>query len=401
VNARYPALPAVAVAVAVALLASPARPQQSAAATLPPAPDVQAPIVLLLDLGAGATLFARNADRRIPPASMAKMMTVEVAFDLLSSGAIRPDKSCTVRPETWRQWHSAGSTMFLAAGEQVKVADLLHGVVTLSGNDASVVLAECLAGSEAGFVRLMNQQAAKLGLRNSRFGNATGWPDEGRTYVTARDLAALAAATIRQHPQLYRHFYGQPNFTWGATRGSGRPITQGNRNPILGRVAGADGLKTGHTEEAGFGFTGSATQGGRRLVVVVAGLPSAEARASESVALIRWGFEQWDAEPLFRAGQRVGEAEVQLGASSAVPLLAPRPRAAVVPRGHSGPLELKIRYRGPLKAPVAQGRHVADLVVSGSPGGPQAMPLVAGESVQPAGALRRAWIGLRQMLGWA
>src|SRR3712207_664911 len=244
---------------------------------------------------------------------MAKMMTTELAFELIDSGKLSLDKSCTVRPETWRQWHSAGSTMFLSVNEQVSVKNLLHGIVTLSGNDASVVLSECVAGTEQAYVQQMNALARQLGMRNSQFGNTTGWPDEGRTYVTARDLATLARASIERHPKLYKHFYGQPSFTWGKTLGSGEAITQGNRNPILGKIAGADGLKTGHTEEAGYGFTGSAEQNGRRLVMVVAGLKSWDARVQESVRLMSWGFNAWQAKPLYRAGAKVGTAEVQLG----------------------------------------------------------------------------------------
>jgi len=246
----------------------------TAAPAKAPPYDTVAPIAYLIDLSSGAVLLAKNADQRIPPASMAKMMTTEVAFELIDRGQLPLSKTCTVRPETWQAWHGpqAGSTMFLSVNEQVSVENLLHGIVTLSGNDASVVLAECIAGTEQAFAEQMNAQAAKLGLSNSHFGNSNGWPDEGRTYVTARDLATLARATIEKHPKLYKQFYGQPSFTWGKTLGSGQDITQGNRNPILGKVPGADGLKTGHTDEAGYGFAGSAEQNGRRLVMVIAGL---------------------------------------------------------------------------------------------------------------------------------
>src|SRR6185312_15127697 len=189
------------------------------------------------------------------------------------------------------KWHgpAAGSTMFLSAGEQVSVENLLHGIVTLSGNDASVVLAECIAGTEQAFAGQMNALAKKIGLTNSHFGNSNGWPDEGVTYVTARDLATLARSEIENHYALYKKFYSQPSFTWGKTLGSGADITQANRNPILGKVPGADGLKTGHTEEAGYGFTGSAEQNGRRLVIVLAGLTSANQRIDQSVQFMNWG----------------------------------------------------------------------------------------------------------------
>ncbi|HVM38125.1 MAG TPA: D-alanyl-D-alanine carboxypeptidase family protein [Sphingomicrobium sp.] len=366
--------------------------------------DTPAPIAYLIDLSSGAELLAKNADQRIPPASMAKMMTTEVAFELIDSGQLPLNKMCTVQPETWRKWHGpqAGSTMFLSANEQVSVENLLHGIVTLSGNDASVVLAECIAGTEEAFVAQMNALAQKLGLKNSRFGNSNGWPDEGRTYVTARDLAAIARASIERHPKLYKQFYGQPSFTWGKTLGSGQAITQGNRNPILGKIAGADGLKTGHTNEAGYGFTGSAEQNGRRLVMVVAGLDSWNARVNESTRLMNWGFNAWTAKPLFQSGAKVGTAKVQLGDDSELDLVAPRNLAVTMPAGlASGPTRLKIRYQGPIKAPVAKGAHVADLVILTGDTGEQVVPLVAGEQIGEAGFFGRIWLGLKQLVGMA
>ena len=375
----------------------------SAPAAAPPY-ESQAPIAYLLDLSSGAVLYARNPDQRIPPASMAKMMTTEVAFELIGNGQLKLDRNCTVRPETWQRWHGpqAGSTMFLSVNEQVSVENLLHGIVTLSGNDASVVLAECIAGTEEAFVAQMNALAQKLGLSNSRFGNSNGWPDEGRTYVTARDLGTLARASIERHPDLYKKFYGKTDFTWGRTLGSGQPITQGNRNPILGKVPGADGLKTGHTEEAGYGFTGSAEQNGRRLVMVVARLPSWDARVQESTRLMQWGFNAWTAKPLFKANASVGTAEVQLGSDDSVDLIAPRDLAVTVPAGLSnGQVSMKVRYRGPLKAPIAQGQQVAELVITTGDTPPQTVPLVAAQAVESAGFFGRAWIGFKQLLGLA
>ena len=373
----------------------------TAAPAQAPQLQTEAPIAYLIDLSSGAELLAKNADQRIPPASMAKMMTAELAFHLIDQDKLSLDKMCTVRPETWRQWHSAGSTMFLSANEQVSVKNLLHGVVTVSGNDASVVLAECVAGTEEAYVNQMNVLANQLGMTNSQFGNTTGWPDEGRTYVTARDLAKLARSTIENHPQLYKEFYGQKAFTWGRTLSGGQPITQPNRNPLLGRIEGADGLKTGHTEEAGYGFTGSAEQNGRRLVGVVAGLPSWNARVEESARLMSWGFSAWESKPLFKAGEQVGTADVQLGSSGKVPLLAPRNLAVTLPAGLGGDASVKIRYIGPIKAPIEKGQHVADLVVTTASTPPQTMPLVAGDAVGEAGFFTRAWIGLKQLLGLA
>lgn len=363
--------------------------------------DTPAPVAYLKDLSSEAVLYAKDADRRMPPASMAKMMTVYVAFDLIKRGELKLDQMITVRPETWQRWHgpAAGSTMFLSPNEQVSVANLLNGIVVLSGNDACVVLAEGVAGTEEAFINLMNQQAQKLGLANSRFGTSNGWPDEGRTYVTARDLGTLAERTIKDHPDLYKRFYSKTSFTWGKTLGSGADITQANRDPLLGRVRGADGLKTGHTEEAGYGFTGSAEQEGRRLVMVVAGLTSFNQRIQESVRFMEWGFRAWKARPVVKAGRTVGEAEVQMGDAATVPLVAASDLNLTVPAGTTPEMQGRIVYAGPLKAPIAKGAKVAELVVTTSDGGPQRFPLVAGAAVAEAGFFGRAWAGLLSFFG--
>ncbi len=370
------------------------------AAAAPPF-DTVAPIAFMIDLSSGAVLYAKDADRRMPPASMAKMMTTEVAFELIDQGKLPLNKMCTVRPETWQRWHGpqAGSTMFLSPNEQVSVENLLHGIVTLSGNDASVVLAECIAGTEQAFAAQMNELGRKLGLTGSNFGNSNGWPDEGVTYVTARDLAKLARASIERHPKLYKQFYGQPSFTWGKTLGSGQAITQGNRNPILGKIAGADGLKTGHTEEAGYGFTGSAEQNGRRLIMVVAGLGSFNQRIDESTKLMNWGFNAWQTKPLLAAGAKVGEAEVQLGDDDRVDLVAPKAIAVTYPAGLTlGDPRLKVRYTGPLKAPIAKGQQIAELHVARAGMPTTRLPLVAAEAVGEAGPFDRLSANFRSLV---
>jgi D-alanyl-D-alanine carboxypeptidase (penicillin-binding protein 5/6) len=330
---------------------------------------------------------------------MAKMMTTHLAFHLIKQGELKLQQMCTVRPETWRQWHGpqAGSTMFLSAGEQVSVENLLHGIVTLSGNDASVVLAECISGTEPAFAQRMTAEARRLGMNNSNFGNSNGWPDEGVTYTTARDLARLAEATVQETPDLYKAFYQKESFTWGKTLGSGQAITQGNRNPLLGRVPGADGLKTGHTAEAGYGFTGSAEQNGRRIVMVVAGLSSFNQRIDESVKFMNWGFQAWKAQPLFAKGKQVATARVQLGSEDEVALLAPRNLAVTVPAGSAGGMRVKVVYDGPIKAPIKAGQHVADLIVQTGDTPPQRMPLVAAEAVEEAGFFGRMWAGLTSL----
>ncbi|KQM93433.1 peptidase S11 [Sphingomonas sp. Leaf22] len=364
-----------------------------------PAFDTPAPVAFMTDLSSGATLFAKDADRRMPPASMAKMMTAYVAFDLIKKGDLKLSDTATVSPETWKKWHGpqAGSTMFLSVNENVSVENLLYGIIVLSGNDACVVLAEKIAGSEEAFTNLMNQRAKELGLTNSHFGTSNGWPDEGRTYVTARDLAKLASATIQNHPQLYKKFYSKTDFTWGKTLGEGAAITQANRDPLLGRVRGADGLKTGHTEEAGYGFTGSAEQDGRRLVMVLAGLTSANQRIAESVKFMNWGFGAWRARPIVAAGKKVETAEVQLGDSSTVGLVAPKALSVTMPAGTNSPITAKVVYTGPIKAPIAKGQHIADLLISSPDTGEQRMPLVADKDVAEAGFFGRIWASLTSL----
>jgi D-alanyl-D-alanine carboxypeptidase (penicillin-binding protein 5/6) len=365
--------------------------------------ETPAPVAYLVDLSSGAVLYAKDPDRRMPPASMAKMMTVLVAFDMIKKGELKVDKQFQVRPETWQKWHgpAAGSTMFLSVNENVSVDNLLKGIVTLSGNDACVVLAEGIAGTEEAFVARMNAMAAKLGLKNSHFGNSNGWPDAGVTYVSARDLATVAKATIEEHPDLYKKYYSLPSFTWGKTLGSGADITQANRDPLLGRVQGADGLKTGHTDEAGYGFTGSAVQNGRRLVMVVSGLTSFNQRISESVRFIEWGFRAWTTKPLLKAGQKIESAEVQLGDASTVGLVAPRDLAVTFPGGGAEGMKVKVVYDGPIKAPIAKGQQIATLVVETPSTPPQVMPLVAENAVGEAGFFRRAWTGLLSLVGLA
>ncbi|HKR16244.1 D-alanyl-D-alanine carboxypeptidase family protein [Rhizorhapis sp.] len=378
---------------ALALAATPV------AAAAPPY-NTEAPIAYMQDLSSGAVLYSKNADHRMPPASMAKMMTTHIAFRLIQRGELKLDQKFVVRPETWKQWHGpqAGSTMFLSPGEEVSVENLLHGIVTLSGNDACVVLAEGIAGTEQAFVALMNEEAKRLGMSNSHFGNSNGWPDEGITYTTAKDLTRLARATVEETPDLYKQFYGTREFTWGKTMG-GAAITQGNRNPLLGRVEGADGLKTGHTEEAGYGFTGSAEQNGRRLIMVVAGLDSFSGRIAESVRFMDWGFRAWKAQPLFKKGQEVEKAPVQLGSESEVGLVAPKNLAVTLPRGASANMTVKLVYDGPIKAPIKKGDKIAQLVVSTPDTAPQVMPLVAANDVEEAGIFGRLWNGFMSLFG--
>ena len=356
--------------------------------------DTEAPIAYMTDLSSGAVLYQKNADKQIPPASMAKMMTVYVAFDLIEKGKLKLDDKFRVNEGTWKKWNNQGSTMFLGVGDEVNVSDLLHGIVTLSGNDACVVLAEGIAGTEEAFVGLMNKRAKELGMSKSRFGNSNGWPDEGRTMVTAKDLAALGAATVNNFPKLYDDFYGQDEFAWNG-------IKQTNRNPLIGKVAGSDGLKTGHTDEAGYGFTGSAEQKGRRLVSVLAGLDSYGSRVEESVKFMNWGFNAWEPRKLFDKGTKVQNAEVQLGDSSTVSLVAAKDLFATLPKASDGKISMKVTYDGPIKAPIFKGQPIATLIVTSEDVDQQRIPLVAGEDVDEAGFFNRAWAGLKSLLGLA
>jgi serine-type D-Ala-D-Ala carboxypeptidase (penicillin-binding protein 5/6) len=264
----------------------------SAVAAASPAPyTTQAPIVMLKDVDSGRILFSRGADKGFAPASMAKVMTAYVVLDLIRKGELTRDTRFTVSEGAWKKWNSStgGSTMFLSPGEILSVDDLLKGLITVSGNDAAAVLAEGIDGSEDVFVKRMNAVAADIGMISSHFGTPNGWPDGGVTKVSAADLITLADRLIRDHPEAYARYFSIPKLRHGIAP-DGRPIVQANRNPILGRFDGADGLKTGHTREAGYCFLGSAKRDGRRLIMVVAGLPSAKARREEAQKLMEWGF---------------------------------------------------------------------------------------------------------------
>jgi len=379
---------------AVSALVLAAMPATAAAPTF----DTPAPVAYMVDLSSNAVLYSKDPDHRMPPASTAKMMTVYVVFDMLKKGQLKADQQFTMSPDTWKKWHSQGSTMFLKADESVSVDNLLKGIVTLSGNDACVVMAEGISGTEQAFTDRMNEAAKKLGLNNSHFGTSNGWPDNGVTYVTARDLAKLAEATIRDFPDLYKRYYALPSFTWG-TQMNGSAIDQANRDPLLGVVAGADGLKTGHTDEAGYSFVGSANQNGRRLIMVAAGFTSSNQRKDESIKFMNWGFRAWQSHPIVAKGKQIATAEVQLGSSSSVGLVAADNLAMTVPSGTAPNTNAKVVYDGPLKAPIKAGDHVADLIVT-SPGMPdQRFPLVADKDVGQAGFFGRAWTGLMQLFG--
>lgn len=350
-----------------------------------------AQIAYLIDMSSGTVLLEKNSKRLMAPASMTKMMTTYVVFDLIKQGKIDPARKVQVKPDSWRKWERVGSTMFLKPKQYVSISDLLHGVVTLSGNDAAVVLAEGVSGSEKDFVARMNQTARRLGMKDSVFGTANGWPDRRRTVSTAHDMAILAQRTITDFPDLYPQYYGLRKFSWNG-------ISQINRNPILQRVKGADGMKTGHTREAGFCFTGTAARDGRRLVLVVAGLPSAEVRQKESIRLLEHGFNDWRSVKLFRAGSNVTTLPVQEGVQDRISVLTPRNFALSLPVHTPPRYKLVVRYAGPVKAPIKKGSILAKLVAVFDDGTTKETALVASRSIQRAGFWLRTWNGLKN---WA
>ncbi|MGB7404529.1 MAG: D-alanyl-D-alanine carboxypeptidase family protein [Pacificimonas sp.] len=358
--------------------------------------ETAAPFAYVKDLGSGMVLYEASADVPMPPASMAKMMTVLVAFDLIDQGKLSLDETFTVRPDTWRKWHNQGSTMFLSVNEEVSVENLLHGIVTSSGNDASVVLAEGIAGTEEAFADVMDQKAEAIGLTGSDFETANGWPND-KEQVTPRDLAIIAERTVEDHPELYAKFYGMDEFTWGETMG-GDPITQPNRNPILGRVRGADGLKTGHTEAAGYGFTGSAERDGRRIVAVVSGLTSEGERRNEATRMMEWAFNAFEGKAL-PAGTVLATAPVANGSESEVGLTVADGAMLTLPKAILADMEATVVYDGPLPAPLAAGDTVGELRVKAGSLPVQTVPLVAAENVGEAGFFQRALAGFAGLFG--
>jgi D-alanyl-D-alanine carboxypeptidase (penicillin-binding protein 5/6) len=355
----------------------PTRPA-SAPADTPLGPvDVGARQALIVDFATGAVLLEKNADQQMPPSSMSKLMTMYVVFEKLKAGQLQLDQTLPVSERAWRM---GGSKMFVELGSQIKVEDLIRGVIVQSGNDACIVLAEAISGSEQQFADLLNETGRRIGLQNSNFRNSTGWPDpEHRT--TARDLSILARRLIQDFPDFYA-YYNERSFRFNN-------IAQDNRNPLLSRVAGADGLKTGHTEEAGYGLTGSAVRGDRRVILVVNGLPSMRARAEESERLMEWAFREFEAVVLFRAQDTIEDVPVYLGERNRVPMVGGRDLVLTLPRQWRRNMQVRLRYEAPLTAPVARGQTIGTMVVSGQ-GVPQMeVPLMAGADVERLGIVSR------------
>jgi serine-type D-Ala-D-Ala carboxypeptidase (penicillin-binding protein 5/6) len=344
-----------------------------AASATPAAPtigiDTQAMHAIIVEVETGTVLLDKAAGERMPPASMSKMMTAYVVFDMLKKGQAKLTDELPVSEEAWR---TGGSKMFVPLGGKVSIDDLLHGLIVQSGNDACVVLAEGLAGSVEAFVDLMNKKAKEIGLKDSHFANVDGLPDPNH-WMTARDLATLAIRTIKDFPEYYK-IYGQMEFAFNN-------IKQGNRNPLLYRNVGADGLKTGHTEEAGYSLTASVVHGDRRIVMVLGGLPSMKARAQESERLIDWAFREFNDYRLFAAGDKVDDAPVWLGADGRVPLSVPKDLVVTLSRQARKDMQVAVQYDSPIPAPIKKGETVGKIVVTAPGMAPDELPLVAAANV--------------------
>jgi serine-type D-Ala-D-Ala carboxypeptidase (penicillin-binding protein 5/6) len=339
--------------------------------------DTEANFAFVEDVNTGAVLLAKDPDARLYPASMNKMMTAYVVFGMLKDGRA---KLSNTLPVSKRAWQTGGSRMFLPLGAEVAIDDLLRGMIVESGNDAAVALAQGLGGSEAGFVKLMNETAKKIGLKGSHFADVTGLPNPD-DWMTARDLATVAIRTIKDFPNYYR-YYGEKSFTFDKIR-------QGNRNPLLYRNIGADGLKTGYTKVSGYSLTVSAVEAGRRIVMVLSGLPTKKARAEESERVIRWAFRAFADYRLFAKGARVDEGAVWLGRAARVPLTVARNLVVTLPRSARGGMRVTLSYTSPLPAPIRKGEAVGKITVSAPGVKPVEAPLVAGASVAPMGRLAR------------
>ncbi len=347
--------------------------------------------VTIMDAQSGAVLLCDECEAPIPPASMSKLMTVLIVLERLRAGAITMDTEFTVSPRAWREFGapSGGSHMFLPVNSRVRVRDLLQGAVIVSANDACVVLAEGIAGSEEAFVAIMNERARQLELTTARFRNVTGLDEPGHE-ISSLDLARLARHIMVTYPDFYQ-IYARTSFAYNNHN-------QPNRNPLLGAFVGAEGMKTGHTDESGYGLVGSASRDGERRIIVFNGLPTMADRRSEAIRLMGAAFETYSVARLGAAGDEMGRARVWLGSRSTVPLMAQEDIVIGGPRGVQVGLTAHIEYEGPLHPPIARGQVVARLVIEGPGFRTQEFPLVAGRKISRANWFARAWEGLRLTL---
>ena len=344
--------------------------------------DTGAKAAFVFDMTTGTVLLDRNADTPLPPASMSKLMTLYVAFEAIRDGRLSLDERL---PVSRHAMSYGGSTMFLDTTDRVRVEDLLRGIIVLSGNDACAVIAEALSpdGSEAGFATFMTQRAQQMGMTNSTFKNSNGWPAPGHE-MSMRDLALLARHIITDFPDFY------PMFSETEFQFDGRaPRNSQNRNPLLSLGVGADGLKTGHTQQAGYGLTGSAKQGDRRVVFVLSGLESAQARARESEAVVNWAFRQFARKSVVKAGEEVARAPIWMGEADSVGLTPAEDVSTLMPVLGSSDLKAEVVFTGPVRAPVKKGDQIAELVFAPEGLPETRVPLVAAEDVAKGGFTAR------------
>lgn len=353
--------------------------------------DTAASHVYLLDVATGAVLMDKNGGDLMHPASMSKLMTLYMVFERLKDGRLSLDDTLMVSENAWRKGGTTtgGSTMFLEPNTRVRVEDLIRGIIVQSGNDACIVFAEAISGSEESFAAEMTARARALGLTDSTFKNSTGWPDPEHL-MSSRDLAKLARFTIEHFPEYY-HYYGEKSYVYNG-------ITQPNRNPLLYSAIGADGLKTGHTEESGYGLTASAQRDGRRLVLVVNGLTSMKERGAESDRLLDWGFREFGNYALFKNGDVVTDANVWLGEKPTVPLVIESDLTLTLPKKARAAMQVKAVYEGPLPAPIAKGQRVGTLTVSAPDMETREVPLVAGDEVNRLGLMGRLGAALEYIV---
>lgn len=340
--------------------------------------DTSAKSAFVVDVGTGTVLLAKNADEPLPPASMSKLMTLYVAFEALREGRLSMSETLSVSQQAMSY---GGSTMFLDTTDKVTVEDLLRGIIVLSGNDACVVIAEALSpdGTEAGFARFMTQRAQKMGMTNSTFTNSNGWPNADHK-MSMRDLALLARRIIEDFPEYYPMF-AETEFAFDGRA----PQNTQNRNPLLKAGIGADGLKTGHTQAAGYGLVGSAKQGDRRVIFVISGIDSAAKRAEEAANLVNWAFRQFSEANVVKAGTEIARANVWMGMQSSVGLTTVDDIRTLVPVLGGNEINGEVVYTGPVRAPIAKGDQVAELLFAPE-GLPQMrVPLVATDDVDRGG----------------
>ncbi|CCV06879.1 Penicillin binding protein [Mesorhizobium metallidurans STM 2683] len=356
--------------------------------------ETKAAQAFMIDAETGTVLFAKDADRPMPPASLAKLMTMEVVFNAIKSGRMTLDDSFVVSEHAWRTGGapSGTSTMFAKLKSAIRLEDLIQGVTVQAANDGCIVIAEGVAGSEANFAAQMTERARQIGLTKSTFVNSTGLPADGQQ-TTVRELALLALHIWRNYPDLYR-YYGQKDFTWNK-------ILQRNRNPLLAMDIGADGLAVGASEAGGFGIVGSINQNGRRLIAAMSGLASDRERAEEARKLLDWGIRSFQKTEIFAGDEAVGEAQVFGGAKSGVALKAKGPVTIFLPTANRDKVTASIVYDGPVAAPVEEGQKVGVLRVWIGDTLSQETPLFAGESVGVGSLPQRAFDAARELaVGW-